>query len=91
MNEPFKGETMPTTPKFRIDIDMHDLLMGSAAGPQPPKAQGLTLPEPVFPQYPELLQDPGPQKPPENRKWSASHIYRATRGRLFPYVRSRVL
>ncbi len=51
---------------------------------------GLTLPEPEFPQYPELLNDPGPAIPPEKRDWSTPQLYRKIRGWLFPYIRSRV-
>ena len=48
--------------KFRIDVDIHNLLMNSGSGgPTPAEAKGTTLPEPVFPQYPELLNDPGPE------------------------------
>jgi len=57
----------------------------------PAKNNGLRLPEPVFPQFPENLADPGPETPPERRKWTASQILRATRGWLVPYLRSRVL
>ena len=32
----------------------------------------MTLPEPVFPQYPELLHDPGPETPLEKRDWTTS-------------------
>src|SRR5271157_2654995 len=83
---------MATASKFRIDDDIHEVLMNSASsGPQPPTAKGLTLPEPVFPQYPEKLGDPGPEVPPEKREWPFSHYYRSTKGWLVPYVRSRVL
>jgi sulfatase maturation enzyme AslB (radical SAM superfamily) len=38
------------------------------------------------------LNDPGPEHPPEgNRQWGVKPIYRAMRGWLFPYVRSRAL
>src|SRR5262249_25124601 len=85
-------ETMATQPAFRIDVAIHDLLMHSAAKPPtPPESKGLTLPEPVFPQHPELLRDPGIEEPPDKRKWPAKHLYRASRGWLFPYVRSRVM
>jgi len=58
----------PAPAKFRIDVDIHNLLMNSASsGPLPAEARGATLPEPVFPQYPERLKDPGPQVPPEKR------------------------
>jgi hypothetical protein len=50
------------TPAIRIDNAVHDLLMHSAAEPPPPpECKGATLPEPVFPQYPELLNDMGLQ------------------------------
>jgi len=83
---------MATPAKFRIDVAIHDLLMNSA--PQPPRpalVKGASLPEPVFPQHPEKLNDPGPEKPPEKREWSKLEIYRKMRGWLFPYIRSRML
>ena len=83
---------MATAPKFRIDVDIHNLLMNSA--PKPvlvPKSKGLTLPEPVFPQYPEKLTDPGLYVPPDKRDWSLQQVYRSMRGWLFPYIRSRVM
>src|SRR5579862_2348904 len=83
---------MATAPKFRIDVDIHNLLVNSAAGPVlVPKSLGMTLPDPVFPQYPEKLRDPGPEVAPEKRDWSMSQTYRAMQGWLFPYIRSRVL
>lgn len=83
---------MATAPKFRIDVDIHNLLMHSAPGPVlVPAPKGATLPEPVFPQYPEKLQDPGPEIPPKHRNWTMPQVYRKMRGWLFPYVRSRVL
>jgi MoaA/NifB/PqqE/SkfB family radical SAM enzyme len=82
---------MASPAKFRIDVAMHDLLMHTSAPPLPPKSRDLALPEPIFPQYPELLKDPGPEQPPEKRQWSGPDIYRKMRGWLFPYVRSRVL
>ena len=52
---------MATAPKFRIDVDIHNLLMHSSPDPvKPPAAKRMTLPEPIFPQYPEKLSDPGP-------------------------------
>jgi MoaA/NifB/PqqE/SkfB family radical SAM enzyme len=65
--------------------------MHTSQAPVLPKSQGLTLPEPPFPEYPELLEDPGPDQPPEKRQWSSQDIYRKMRGWLFPYIRSRVL
>jgi len=59
---------MATTVKFRIDLAIHDLLMNSSERPPAPaEAKGLTLPEAVFPQHPERLNDPGPETPPEKR------------------------
>jgi len=81
-----------TQPTFRIDVAINDLLMHSAPRPPaPPAAKGATLPEPVFPQHPELLSDPGPETPPEKRRWSGEHLLRKARGWLFPYFRSRVM
>jgi MoaA/NifB/PqqE/SkfB family radical SAM enzyme len=62
----------------------------------PLSAVSSPLPEPVFPQYPELLPNPPDffeqaHVPPAHRRWSAPLIYRAMRGWLFPYVRSRIL
>jgi sulfatase maturation enzyme AslB (radical SAM superfamily) len=79
-------------PAFRIDVAINDLLIHSNGRfPEAPKPRGATLPEPVFPQYPELLADPGPDAPPEKRSWSREQIIRKARGCLVPYVRSRVM
>jgi MoaA/NifB/PqqE/SkfB family radical SAM enzyme len=81
----------PAPAKFRIDVDIHNLLMNSGStGPKPAEVRRETLPVPVFPQYPELLNDPGPEIFPQKRDWSANHVWRATRGWLLPYIRSRV-
>lgn len=81
-----------TPAKFRIDVDIHNLLMDSSnSGPTPARPKGLTLPEPVFPQYPELLDQPGPEVFPPHRDWTYPQIWRKMRGWLFPYIRSRVL
>ena len=83
---------MATAAKFRIDVAIHDLLTNSnQQPPAPAQAKGLTLPEPVFPQFPERFSDPGPETPPERRKWGVKDVYRYSRGWLGPYVRSRVL
>src|SRR6201988_2859832 len=83
---------MATAAKFRIEVAIHDLLMNSSQQPPAPaQAKGLTLPEPVFPQFRERLNDPGPETPPEKRRWGARDVYRYSRGWLGPYVRSRVL
>jgi MoaA/NifB/PqqE/SkfB family radical SAM enzyme len=83
---------MASAPRFRIDVAIHDVLMRSnPLPPTPPQSVGATLPDPIFPQYPEKLKDPGPEGVPEKRIWSREHIYRTMRGWLFPYIRSRVL
>ena len=84
--------TVPSTPaKFRIDVAVNDLLTKVNRRPVPSTEIGLTLPTPIFPHFPEKLQDPGPAAPPERRKWTAQQVVRAMRGWLAPYVRSRVL
>jgi pyruvate-formate lyase-activating enzyme len=83
---------MATAPKFRIDVDIHDLLMNTAQAPaKPVLVKGKRLPDPVFPRFPEKLMDPGPAVLPERRSWSLPQTYRSMRGWLFPYIRSRVL
>lgn len=83
----------PAAPaKFRIDVAIHDLLMNSSPKPpQPAAAKGATLPEPVFPMRPEILDDPGLETPPEKRKWTPKLLARTARGWLYPYIKSRVL
>jgi len=79
-------------PAFRIDVAINDLLLHSADHPPaPPEPKGATLPEPVFPQHPELLLDPGPETPLDKRQWSRELIMRKVRGWLVPYIRSRVM
>jgi hypothetical protein len=78
-----------TAPKFRIDVDIHNLLMKSAPGPAVvPSPKGWKLPEVVYPQYPERLADPGPEVIPEKRNWTVPQVYSKMRGWLFPYIRS---
>jgi MoaA/NifB/PqqE/SkfB family radical SAM enzyme len=83
---------MTATPKFRIDVTINDLLTtANQRPPAPVQPKGLSLPNPVFPQHPKRLIDPGPDIRPERRKWGLHDIYRTSRGWLFPYVRSRLL
>jgi MoaA/NifB/PqqE/SkfB family radical SAM enzyme len=82
----------PAQQKFRIDIALNDLLLHSAPAKSiPPAPMELTLPEPVFPQYPQLLGAPDPGAIPEKREWRREHIMRKVRGWLVPYIRSRVM
>jgi hypothetical protein len=60
---------MTAARKFRIDVAINDLLTSaSQRSPAPTEFKGLSLPDPVFPQFPERLKDPGPEVPPEKRK-----------------------
>ncbi len=96
------GTTGSSAPAFRVDERFHGLLRNPAAAPgiSPPDFRSpQVLPEPVFPQHPELLvenhrDDWDPRAHPENRcrrRWTLPLIYRAMRGWLFPYLKSRVL
>ena len=86
-------------PPFRLDVQIHELLTKSPA-PRPvllPDSERTTLPDPVFPQHPELLaQDDNYEENLERaragrRRWTAPLVLRAMNGWLFPYVKSRVL
>jgi MoaA/NifB/PqqE/SkfB family radical SAM enzyme len=77
--------------RHRLDDDTHDTLMSPGPGLSPASSEGPVLPEPVFPQHPELLKDPGPVVQPDRRHWGSRLIYRKVRSWLFPYLRSRVL
>ena len=84
-----------TSPNFRLDVPLHDLLTKSTVATPGllPHGKPQTFPDPIFPQYPELL---GPIDgndgwvAPERRKWTPGQIYHAMQGWLFPYIRSRV-
>src|SRR5262245_7083698 len=79
-------------PAFRIDVTVNDLLLHSTdRPPDPPQPRGATLPDPVFPLHPELLSDPGPDRPPDKRHWNRDQVMRKVRGWLVPYIRSRVM
>ena len=83
---------MATAPKFRIDVDIHNLLTHTAqTPPKPPLVMGKRLPDPVFPLFPEKLLEPGPATIPRTRDWTIPQVYRKMRGWLFPYVRSRIM
>jgi pyruvate-formate lyase-activating enzyme len=59
--------------------------------PSGPAEKGLTPPEPVYPRFPDKLLDPGPDTPPERRRWTLPRAYQSMKGWLFPYIRSRLL
>ena len=78
-------------PSFPLEVRL-DGRFGSDGTPpaRGPISTGDPLPEPVFPQQPELLND-GPWPGDGQRRWSASEIYRAFRGWAVPFFQSRVL
>ncbi len=86
---------------FRLDLQLHEQLMQPAprtAVPPAAAGQPVTLPDPVFPQHPELLNDEGidydafERAAIEGRRhWTAGQILHAMRGWALPYVKSRVL
>jgi len=99
MAQPSLPTHQPTPPR-RVDHSLHQLLVNPSVKPAPPAqtAEPRTLPDPVFPQHPELLEADDSQFIPERkngdpyaRRWTAPLIYRAMRGWLFPYVKSRIL
>ncbi len=90
---PVETGSNESSPAFRLDVPLHDLLMqpGSRTA-VPPKTNPEPLPEPVFPQYPEFLGDDGlgPPMPPPKRHYKTEHITRAFRGWAVPWLKSRV-
>ncbi len=88
-------ETVPAQhphPTFRVDVQLHDLLVKNhSKSLLPTPGQPLTLPDPVYPERPELQAIPDPETTPNKRTWGSQYVYRAMRGWLFPYVRSRVM
>ena len=80
----------------RLDVPLRDFLAASQNAKRttlPPAEKPLGLPEPVFPQYPELVGDVGPDPlpPPRRRHWTPSQIYKTMRGWMFPWFKSRIL
>jgi MoaA/NifB/PqqE/SkfB family radical SAM enzyme len=95
-------EATGSAPAFRLDVRLHDILTqppSPSFPPPPPAAEPQALPEPVFPQHPELLvenhpDDWDPRDDPGNpyrRRWTAPLVYRGMRGWMFPYFKSRLL
>ncbi len=92
-------KTHLSIPSFRVDVQLHDLLMkGKKRADLLQIDRPQTLPEPVFPQRPEALEDLEPDiamRPnndnPYRRRWTVPLVYRALRGWLFPYILSRLL
>ncbi|MCE5309137.1 MAG: radical SAM protein [Acidobacteriales bacterium] len=84
---------------FRVNARIHDVLMGGAKpAPLTPRGEPATLPEPVFPMFPELAGDvePDPRLLPQGESpyrtsVTPAMVRRALRGWLYPYIRSRLL
>lgn len=77
----------------RLDIPLQNLLATANGRTQLiPSGVPLELPEPVFPQHPELAGDvgPNPLPPPAQRKWTAPQIYRGMQGWMLPWIKSRI-
>ncbi len=85
-----------SAPAYRLDVQLHELLMKPVERslvPPPLGGVAQTLPQPVFPQYPELIDAPDEDFFPVSgkRKHKAKHVYRAMKGWAFPFLRSRVM
>lgn len=91
--------TVPTRP-FRLDVPLHNLLKSLPERPQPPRPStersALSLPQPVFPQHPELLHevDDADRAAHEyvvrtgRRRWTPRQVWGHMRGWMVPYFRS---
>jgi sulfatase maturation enzyme AslB (radical SAM superfamily) len=87
------------SPPFRLEVQLHELLTKSRSlrPAQPTSSGDVKFPESVFPQHPELLAQDDDDE--ENlararagkRHWTAPLVFRAMKGWLFPYLKSRVL
>ena len=87
-------------PSHRLDVPIHNLLNQSAPRPAVQRtSEGKTLPEPVFPQHPELLHELDEADIAAHqtvlrtgkREWGAAKILDNMRGWMFPYFKSRLL
>jgi len=96
------NETQPidrNEPRYRIDAKIHDSLMqGAKPTPLPHSEESPALPEPIYPQRPDLCGDvePNPKYLPSDGNPYRTRINpfilrRALRGWLYPYLRSRIL
>jgi MoaA/NifB/PqqE/SkfB family radical SAM enzyme len=84
--------------RYRLDAQIHDSLMqGTKPATPSPKDESPVLPEPIYPQHPELRGDvdPDPKYLPSDGNPYRTRINpfilrRALRGWLYPYLRSRL-
>ena len=78
---------MSTIPKFRIDVNIHTRLMNSASErPRPPLDKGMSLPDPIYPRFPEKLSDPGPKAAGKARVDTLSGLSQHARLALSVYL-----
>ena len=65
-------EGTQAAPTYRLDVQLHELLMKPPETPRllppPPNGKEQQLPTPVFPQYPELMRLPPPRPPPRSAR-----------------------
>ncbi len=86
----------PAPPPFRLDVQLHELLMNPAPRPKALPAlaaEPLCLPEPIFPSRPKLQEGLDSDYMPKNgrRRWTRSQILHTMKGWMFPYFKSRLL
>ena len=99
MQEAEESSVQNSNAGFRVDEDVHRMLMGGEKRAPVDSREGLLrLPAPVFPQYPEKLGDvePNPKYLPKNgnpyrTRVPSQMVNRVLRGWLYPYVWSRIL
>src|SRR5262252_8576913 len=89
-------EATEAPPPFRLDVQLHELLMQPGAKPSapPPEAkEPQELPEPVFPCRPQLQKgaDEDYMDAGGKRHWTVPQIMHALHGWATPYIKSRVL
>src|SRR5215470_12018865 len=84
-------------PPFRLDVQLHDLLMKAPATKPllapPPTGEPQALPTPTYPSRPELQKGADADYFPTNgrRRWTVPQIMHAMNGWALPYVKSRLL
>jgi MoaA/NifB/PqqE/SkfB family radical SAM enzyme len=80
---------------YRLDVPLHELLMSGKRSEMPTAKLGqpLRLPDPVFPQHPELFDAPDENYFPRDgkRHYTWSQIHHSLRGWAFPFFRSRLM
>ena len=91
------GPDTEAAPSFRLDVQLHELLMKPAAqpaAPPPPVGEPQQLPEPVFPCRPELQKGEDEDylgQDDDCRHWTMPQVMHALHGWALPFIKSRVL